>query len=47
MNNLLKKYWLKITDKTKLEEIKILKRIEKEKKIFQDKDIKSNNLLKV
>ena len=37
MNNLLKKYWLKITDKTKLEETKILERIEKEKKIFQDK----------
>ena len=37
MNNFLKKYWLKITDKTKHEETKILKRIEKEKKIFQSK----------
>ncbi len=37
MNNFLKKYWLKITDKPKHEEIKILKRSEEEKKIFQNK----------
>ena len=43
MNNFLKKYWLKITDKTKHEETKILKRIEKEKKIFQSKFVIANS----
>ena len=37
MNNFFKKYWYKFSDKQKNEEIRILKKIEDEKKVFQSK----------
>ena len=37
MNNFLKKHWFKITNKQKHEEIKILERIEHDRKFFQNK----------